>query len=227
MTSMKILASLLLVIVAVSQTHSADAEEQKKIKNVVTEEVFFDVQVGDDNDDDGFRGQFVVALFGDIAPMTVMNFQSIAKGYTRKKNNLHYKNSPIHRIVPDFIIQMGDITVGDGTGGVSIYGDRFVDENYVLSHKAAGYVSMANHGKDTNGSQFFILLTKARWLDEKHVVFGKVIKGMDVVRQIGEVPASNVNALPKRKVAIVNCGVVGIQKKYELTEEQMASDDDI
>ncbi|XP_033749576.1 peptidyl-prolyl cis-trans isomerase B-like [Pecten maximus] len=86
---------------------------------------------------------------------------------------------------------------------------------------------MANHGKDTNGSQFFILLTKARWLDEKHVVFGKVINGMDVVRQIGEVPASNVNALPKRKVDIVDSGVVGIQKKYELTEEQMASDDDI
>ncbi|CAG2217533.1 PPIB [Mytilus edulis] len=175
-----------------------------------------------------YRGRFVVAVFGDKCPMTSMNFQSLAKGYKRgTKKQLSYKRSPIHRIVPDFIIQMGDITIGDGTGGESIYGPTFVDENFDISHKAAGYVSMANHGTDTNGSQFFILLNKARWLDGKHVVFGKVIKGMDVIRTIGEVPADSRTAVPKKSVKIIDCGIVGIEKKYELTEAQAASDEDL
>ncbi|OWF46913.1 peptidyl-prolyl cis-trans isomerase A2-like [Mizuhopecten yessoensis] len=228
MASLKVLASLLLVIVAVSKTISADDDDsKKKMRNTITEEVWFDVVVEGMNDEEDYHGRFVIALFGDIAPMSVMNFQSIVRGYKRGKKNLHYKNSPIHRIVPDFIIQMGDVTNGDGTGGASIYGDRFVDENFEISHKAAGYVSMANHGQDTNGSQFFILLTKARWLDGKHVVFGKVIKGMDVVQHLGNVPASSVNAIPKRKVFIEDCGVVGIEKKYDLTDSQMISDEDI
>merc|ERR1712150_93216 len=98
-----------------------------------------------------------------------------------------YKKSVVHRVVPDFVIQMGDITVGDGTGGRSIFGERFNDEEFILSHRAPGWVAMANHGPDTNGSQFYILLTKARWLDGKHVVFGKVIKGMDVIMTLGDV----------------------------------------
>ncbi|XP_060072206.1 uncharacterized protein LOC132552083 [Ylistrum balloti] len=227
MRSMNTLALLLLAVLAISKTISADNDDnKKKIKNTVTEEVWFDVAV-EDGDEVTFQGRFVVALFGDIAPMTVMNFQSIVRGYKRGKKNLHYKNSPIHRIVPDFIIQMGDVTEGDGTGGASIYGDKFVDETFEISHKAAGYVSMANHGPDTNGSQFFILLTKARWLDGKHVAFGKVIRGMDIVKEIGEVPASSVNAIPKKKVSIKDCGVVGIEKKYELTAQQMESDEDM
>ncbi|XP_069138259.1 uncharacterized protein [Argopecten irradians] len=232
MAGMKILTSLVLVLVAavvVSADKFKDVEqmEKKPMRYTVTEEVYFDVLIEEDKDEDDYRGRFVVAVFGDIAPMTVLNFQSIAKGYKRGKTPLHYKGSHIHRIVPDFIIQMGDVTKKDGTGGTSIYGDKFVDENFYLSHKAAGYVSMANHGKDTNGSQFFILLNRARWLDTKHVVFGKVIRGMDVVKKIGEIESNKDNAVPLKKVTIVDCGTNGIEKKYDLTEEQMSSDEDI
>ncbi|KAL4227797.1 hypothetical protein ACF0H5_013233 [Mactra antiquata] len=194
----------------------------------VTEEAWFDVEVRDlDGPGEDYRGRFVIALFGDTCPMTSMNFAAIAKGFKRGRSSLWFKNTKIHRVVPDFLIQMGDVTVGDGTGGKSIYGDKFVDENFILSHRATGMVSMANHGKDTNGSQFFILLNKARWLDGKHVVFGKVIKGMDVLRTIGEVKADPNTAVPKNSIRIVDCGVNNLEKKYELTLDQVDSDDDV
>ena len=195
---------------------------------MVTDEVWFDVEIKDyDGQGEDYRGRFVVAVFGDICPMTVLNFVSLAKGYKRGRKNLHYKNSPVHRIVRDFIIQMGDVTVGDGTGGESIYGPTFVDENFELSHKAAGFVSMANHGLDTNGSQFFILLTKSRWLDGKHVAFGKVIKGMDVINAIAEVELQKNTATPKKTVKIIDSGAVGLETRYELTEKQISSETDI
>ncbi|KAH3839299.1 uncharacterized protein LOC127879020 isoform X1 [Dreissena polymorpha] len=194
----------------------------------VTEEAWFDVEVKDlDGPGEDYRGRFVVALFGETCPMTTMNFAAISKGFKRGRSTLSYKSTKIHRIVKDFLIQMGDVTVGDGTGGRSIYGDKFVDENFILSHRAPGMVSMANHGKDTNGSQFFILLSKARWLDGKHVVFGKVVKGMDVVRAVGDVPADPNNAVPKHTIKIIDCGVTGLEKKYELTQEQIDSENDI
>ncbi|KAL3865701.1 hypothetical protein ACJMK2_043063 [Sinanodonta woodiana] len=194
----------------------------------VTEEAWFDFEIKDlDGPGEDYRGRVVVALFGDTTPMTVMNFAAITKGFKRGREKLSYKNSKVHRVVPDFIIQMGDITVGDGTGGKSIYGDKFVDENYILSHRATGMVSMANHGKDTNGSQFFILLNKARWLDGKHVVFGKVIRGYDVLHAIGDVPTDPNTAVPKKTVRVIDCGLEGISKKYDLTEAQVDSDHDI
>ncbi|XP_060566460.1 uncharacterized protein LOC132725375 isoform X2 [Ruditapes philippinarum] len=194
----------------------------------VTEEAWFDVEVKDlDGPGEDFRGRFVIGLFGDTCPMTTMNFAAIAKGFVRGREDLGYKDTKIHRVVPDFLIQMGDVTIGDGTGGRSIYGDKFVDENFILSHRAVGMVSMANHGKDTNGSQFFILLNKARWLDGKHVVFGKVIRGMDVLKAPGDVPANPNIAVPKKHIRIIDCGVNGLDRKYDLTPEQVDSDQDI
>lgn len=204
------------------------AKKDKKDSYIVTEEVWFDVEIKDyDGQGEDYRGRFVVAVFGEVCPMTALNFISLAKGYKRGRKTLHYKNSPVHRVVRDFIIQMGDVTTGDGTGGESIFGATFVDENFDVSHRARGFVSMANHGKDTNGSQFFILLTKSRWLDGKHVAFGKVIKGMDVIKAIGEVELQKDSAMPKKTVKIIDSGVVGIDKKYELTEEQIESEQDI
>ena len=194
----------------------------------VTEEVWFDVEVKDlDGPGEDYKGRFVVAVFGEAAPMTTLNFVSIAKGYKKGSDTLHYKDTKIHRIVQDFVIQMGDITTGDGSGGKSIFGDIFNDEEFILSHRSAGWVAMANHGPDTNGSQFYILLTKARWLDGKHVVFGKVIRGFDVIDVIGNVPSSSTTAIPKKAVRIVDSGVNSLEKKYDLTKEQLESTDDL
>jgi cyclophilin family peptidyl-prolyl cis-trans isomerase len=194
----------------------------------VTDEAWFEVEIKDmDGPGQDYRGRFVVALFGETAPMTCMNFAAITRGYKRGKENLHYKKSVVHRVVPDFVVQMGDITVGDGTGGRSIFGERFNDEDFILSHRSAGWVAMANHGPDSNGSQFYILLTKARWLDGKHVVFGKVVQGFDVVRTMGEVPADQQTAVPKRRIKIVNCGLNELDKKYDLTEDQLDSTEDL
>jgi len=194
----------------------------------ITDEVWFDVEVKDfDGPGEDYRGRFVIGLFGETAPMTTMNFAAIARGYKRGKEKLHYKNTRVHRIVPDFVVQMGDITTGDGTGGASIFGERFNDEEFILSHRSAGWVSMANHGPDTNGSQFFVLLTKARWLDTKHVVFGKVIRGFDVIETIGNIPVIHGMAEPSIEVTITDCGVNEDIQKYDLREDQLSSTDDL
>jgi cyclophilin family peptidyl-prolyl cis-trans isomerase len=195
----------------------------------VTQEAWFEIEVADiDGPGTSYSGRFVIALFGETAPMTVLNFASITKGYQRgDESKLHYKNTTIHRIVPDFVVQMGDVTVGDGTGSRSIYGDNFIDENFALSHRAPGWVAMANRGKDTNGSQFFILLSKARWLDGKHVVFGKVIRGFDTVRTIGELSTNPKTALPDLEVRIVDCGLNNLDRKYDLKPEELDSTEDL
>ncbi|GAB1607843.1 peptidyl-prolyl cis-trans isomerase-like [Argonauta hians] len=217
--------SVLLLLVVVSV---CNASEEKQSNYTITEVAWFVVEAknyygaGED-----FTGKFSIGLFGDTVPMTVMNFAKITKGHTTGKHKLRYKNSNIHRIVPDFVIQMGDITAGDGTGGRSIFGEKFNDENFILSHKAAGFVSMANHGPDSNGSQFFILLTPARWLDSKHVVFGKVIDGMDIVKTLGDVPSDINTAVPKNRVKVIDCGVDTLDKKYSLSDEEISSDKDI
>jgi len=194
----------------------------------VTDEVWFDVEIKDyDGPGEHYNGRFVIGVMGDTAPMTALNFVSLAKGHKRGKETLTYKKSPIHRIVPDFVLQMGDITVGDGSGGKSIYGDRFSDEEFILSHRSDGWVSMANHGPDSNNSQFFILLTKARWLDGKHIVFGKVIRGWEVIDTISNSGNDPNTAQPTHKITIIDCGVNVLDKKYELTKDQLDSTEDI
>lgn len=195
----------------------------------VTDEAWFEVEIKDfEGAGMHYRGRFTIALFGEVAPMTVMNFRAIAQGYQRGKDKLQYKNSPIHRVVKDFVLQMGDITVGDGSGGTSIFGEKFNDEEFVLGHVAPGMVSMANKGKDSNGSQFFITIVKARWMDGKHVVFGKVIKGFnDVLDIINNIETDQENAFPLKKIRIVDCGLNDNVVKYDLTRAQVDATDDI
>ena len=160
---------------------------------------FFEIQIGNENN----LKRIEFELFKDHVPKTSENFRCLCTG----EKNLHYKNSIFHRIIKDFAISGGDFENNDGTGGKSIYGKTFEDENFYYAHNKEGILTMANSGKNTNGSQFFITLKETPWLDGKNVVFGRVIKGMDVVNEIAEVETDGQNK-PEEEVKIVNCGEI-------------------
>ncbi|XP_030614512.1 E3 SUMO-protein ligase RanBP2 [Archocentrus centrarchus] len=145
-------------------------------------------------------GTINIELFSHIVPKTAENFRALCTG----EKGFGLRDSIFHRIIPDFMCQGGDITKSDGTGGKSIYGDRFEDENFDVRHTGPGILSMANRGRDTNNSQFFITLKKAEHLDFKHVAFGWVRDGMDVVQQMGELGSKGGN--PTKKIVITDCG---------------------
>lgn len=166
--------------------------------------------------------RLVVELFSDVVPKTAENFRSLCTGEKGSGRStlkpLHYKGSIIHRIVKGFVAQGGDFTRQDGSGGESIYGRKFPDENFKLKHDGCGILSMANSGKDTNGSQFFITFKATPHLDGKHVVFGKVVQGIDFLKKIEQ--AGSVSGKPVCLVKIVNCGEVSENKATTLPMEK-------
>jgi len=165
--------------------------------------VFFSIKHGEKD-----LGKIVMQLYKDITPKTAENFRSLCtgeKGLGNLNKALHYKGCSFHRIIKDFMIQGGDFTKGDGTGGESIYGEKFADENFDIKHTEPGLLSMANAGPGTNGSQFFITTKSTPHLDGKHVVFGRVVEGMEVVRKIEEVETGESDK-PVVDVMIHDCG---------------------
>lgn len=164
-------------------------------------QVFFDVEYTNPKGETEPKGRITFELFDDVVPKTAENFRALCTG----EKGFGYKGSTFHRVIKQFMCQGGDFTNGDGTGGKSIYGEKFADENFNVKHDIPGLLSMANAGRNTNGSQFFITLVPTPHLNGKHVVFGKVIDGMDVVKFM-ESKSMDQSGRTSGTLTIADCG---------------------
>jgi peptidylprolyl isomerase len=197
---LRTLTALAFVATLLTMTNAESAESASKAP--VSHQVYFDIDINGEP-----AGRIVMGLFGDEVPKTVENFRALCtgeKGVGKSGKPLHYKGSKFHRVITQFMLQGGDFTMGDGRGGESIYGDKFADEKFAYRHDVPGLLSMANAGPNTNGSQFFITTVPTPWLDGKHVIFGRVIEGMDLVKRIESLGSQS--GATKLPITIADCG---------------------
>ena len=203
---MKVLSMMAALYTAAVQASTLDR---------VTDKVFFDIEI-----DQEPVGRIVIGLFGDVVPRTVMNFRSIAEGDLGVRSSgreMTYTGTNFHRIIPDFMAQGGDFTRFDGTGGESIYGRKFDDENFLLHHSKPYLLSMANSGPDSNGSQFFITFKETPFLDGKHVVFGEVIEGTEVVDALEKIGSKS--GEPSQRASIKLSGTIPFDNSIEQQQD--------
>lgn len=179
------------------------------LQSEVTDVVYFEVAESDDMFGVKPIGRIEIGLYGKVVPKTVLNFKDLCAGCDSvvSEKRLVYAGSAFHRIIPEFMVQGGDFTTGDGRGGESIFGPKFADENFELKHKGVGVLSMANSGPDSNGSQFFLTTAETPWLDNKHVVFGTVLSGYDECVKKMEAFGSE-GGRPSKRIVITGSGVV-------------------
>jgi peptidylprolyl isomerase len=179
-------------------------EDEEIVDPEITKRVFFDISINDKPE-----GRIVFGLFGGVVPRTAINFQKLCEGSEKNHGTgqrLAYEGSSFHRIIPRFMLQGGDFTHHNGTGGMSIYGHKFEDENFKVRHSAPGLLSMANSGRNTNSSQFFITTVPTPHLDGKHVVFGKVVEGYDIVKKIESY--GSMSGAPRARITITKAGII-------------------
>lgn len=219
------MASLLFLVSALASLFALSTAAAKS-NFTVTSEIVLEVEVKNYNGNgDDLSGDIVIGLFGDTVPVASLNFKTLCGGFKRPNiGKVSYRNTYCHRIVKDMLLHCGDVFNTDGHGGTSIYGEQFNDENFIISHSSGGVVSMANRGKDTNGSQFFITFGPARFLDKRHVAFGKVVKGYQYLAAINRIGAVDKDVKPKRPVRFTECSVNEV-KKYDLSAKDMKKDD--
>ncbi|GLH06189.1 Peptidyl-prolyl cis-trans isomerase [Gryllus bimaculatus] len=197
-------------LIAISNDRTIlDTDFNVPVRGVPRDQVWFAIQI-----DKSEPERVEIGLFGEIVPKTAKNFAELST----KPKGQGYKGCIFHRVIKDFMIQGGDFTKGNGTGGKSIYGDTFPDENFHLKHYGAGWLSMANSGKNTNGSQFFVTTIKTDWLDGKHVVFAKITKGMNVIRKIENVETDS-DDRPIKNVVIVDCGTEAVPQPFRVKKD--------
>ena len=185
-----------------------------KVDNLPKSNVFFNIKIGDKE-----MGQIVIELFDEDVPMTCNNFRHLCSNGIKNKKTPAYKNTKFNCIIPNFMVQGGDVINNNGTSGYSAYGKYFPDENFNLKHNQEGLVSMANCGKDKNNSQFFILTKQGGCchLDNKYVVFGIIIKGYDIIKKMENIK-TNANNIPVEECMISECGLVEEKEDYTIKE---------